>query len=165
MLFRENTVAAWCVGAIVVFGILPGVRMASATVQQDTAATGESASVPPKTDNSNERQSPVQPSADEPAGEPATKGTTDSQQSPTIAVEPGRCAETFRVALDVGHTPQLFGTLTARGRTEYEFNLNLANTIQATLIERGYKNVYLIKMTGDLGTLPQRDVEANRLKA
>ena len=72
---------------------------------------------------------------------------------------------TFRLALDVGHTPELPGTPTARGKTEYEFNLSLASFIQAHLGDRGYKNVQLIKMSGGLETLAQRATVADDFKA
>ena len=75
------------------------------------------------------------------------------------------CNHEFGVALDVGHTPERPGTLTARGRTEYEFNLHLAESIRSVLIQRGYKNVYVIKIIGGSETLPQRDIKANDLNA
>jgi N-acetylmuramoyl-L-alanine amidase len=75
------------------------------------------------------------------------------------------CKSEFRLALDVGHTPEHPGTLTARGRTEYEFNLNLATAIQAQLMARGYRNVHLIKMSGGRETLQQRVEIANNFKA
>src|SRR5262249_16155336 len=76
-----------------------------------------------------------------------------------------QCKSEFRLALDVGHTPELFGTLTARGHTEYEFNLSLAEAVRDTLASRGYKNVFLIKMAGKPDPLEKRDIEANALKA
>jgi N-acetylmuramoyl-L-alanine amidase len=75
------------------------------------------------------------------------------------------CKSLFRLALDVGHTPELPGTLTARGKTEYEFNLKLASLIQAQLTARGYNNIQLIKMSGGLETLKERVEIANNFKA
>jgi N-acetylmuramoyl-L-alanine amidase len=75
------------------------------------------------------------------------------------------CESNMRIALDVGHTPELYGTRTARGRTEYEFNLNLAEAIRSTLTKSGIKDVFLITMRGGLDTLERRDLEANELKA
>jgi N-acetylmuramoyl-L-alanine amidase len=88
-----------------------------------------------------------------------------AQKAPTTLAEPNNCKETFRVALDVGHTPEQPGTRTARGRTEYEFNLNLANFIRSSLTERGYKNVYLIKVNGGPEALAIRYLEANKWNA
>jgi N-acetylmuramoyl-L-alanine amidase len=95
------------------------------------------------------------------------------QGMPSKLMEPPRqkasalaaCKSVFRLALDVGHTPELPGTLTARGRTEYEFNLNLATFIQAQLTARGYNNIHLIKMSGGLETLKQRVEIANNFRA
>ena len=39
----------------------------------------------------------------------------------------------FRVILDVGHTVERHGVLSARGATEYMFNLRLANQIEQSL--------------------------------
>jgi N-acetylmuramoyl-L-alanine amidase len=75
------------------------------------------------------------------------------------------CKQNFRVALDVGHTPENFGTRTARGRTEYEFNLNLAKFVQSSLKERGFQNVYLINIDSGPEELSRRDIEANKLNA
>jgi N-acetylmuramoyl-L-alanine amidase len=87
--------------------------------------------------------------------------TPPSQKARALSV----CRSAFRLALDVGHTPELPGTLTARGRTEYEFNLNLATFIQAQLAARGYNNVHLIKMSGGLETLEKRVEIANEFRA
>ena len=93
-------------------------------------------------------------------------GDSQAQVVPMTSSEPNNCKENFRVALDVGHTPAQPGTRTARGRTEYELNLNLANFIRNSLTERGYKNVYLIQMNGSgADTLERRFLEANKWKA
>jgi N-acetylmuramoyl-L-alanine amidase len=75
------------------------------------------------------------------------------------------CKENFRIALDVGHTPEQSGTLTARGRTEYELNTNLADFIRSSLIERGYKNIRLIKIDDGPEALARRYIEANKWNA
>jgi N-acetylmuramoyl-L-alanine amidase len=73
----------------------------------------------------------------------------------------GKCNDHFRIILDVGHTPELPGTLTARGRTEYEFNLNLAKQVRSTLLERGLVNVDLLLMRGGRDSLYERVNVAN----
>jgi N-acetylmuramoyl-L-alanine amidase len=75
------------------------------------------------------------------------------------------CKDNFKVALDVGHTPENYGTRTAHGRTEYEFNLKLAKFIQSSLSEQGYKNIYLINIYNGPELLLKRDLEANKLNA
>lgn len=76
-----------------------------------------------------------------------------------------KCPESFVLVLDVGHTPEQFGTRTARGRTEYAFNLALANFIRARLEERDFKKVYVLTMHGGLEMLARRAIEANKLNA
>src|ERR1700688_4219845 len=41
----------------------------------------------------------------------------------------------FKIALDVGHTVQASGALSARGVAEYTFNLTLAKRIERTLTD------------------------------
>ena len=100
-------------------------------------------------------------------GDEAQEQAVDRTQVPKAmgVADKNACNHEFGVALDVGHTPERPGTLTARGRTEYEFNLHLAESIRSVLIQRGYKNVYVIKMIGGSETLPQRDIKANDLNA
>jgi N-acetylmuramoyl-L-alanine amidase len=91
---------------------------------------------------------------------PMSNGASDKKATGSFA-----CKSEFRLALDIGHTPELPGTLTARGRTEYEFNLKLATFVQTQLANRGYNNIRLIKMSGGLETLKQRVEIANNFKA
>src|SRR6516165_1363585 len=51
---------------------------------------------------------------------------------------PAHCNHTaFRVVIDVGHTREVPGALSARGIPEYDFNLRLAKQIEEKLIEAG----------------------------
>lgn len=70
----------------------------------------------------------------------------------------------FRIAIDVGHTPEATGALSARGATEYSFNLALAQVIASTLKNAGYSRTVTIDARG-LGRdqLKIRTTEANRL--
>jgi N-acetylmuramoyl-L-alanine amidase len=54
----------------------------------------------------------------------------------------------FRIAIDVGHTPQAPGTTSARGVTEYAFNLELAKRIKKTLLDGGFVGITLITERG-----------------
>ena len=45
----------------------------------------------------------------------------------------------FRVVLDVGHTSEVPGALSARGVPEYEFNLSLARRVELALIAAGFE--------------------------
>src|SRR5262249_42498020 len=64
--------------------------------------------------------------------------------------------ETLIIALDVGHVPKIprhgcvlfipcyFGATSARGVTEYEFNIKLATTIREELIRAGFRSTHLM---------------------
>ena len=73
---------------------------------------------------------------------------------------------TFRVALDVGHTVEAPGAMSARGTTEYEFNLYLAQDIQRALVEAGFgKTALMITDTKPPEGLFERATRANAMKA
>jgi len=72
----------------------------------------------------------------------------------------------FRVVVDVGHTADIAGARSARGVTEYEFNLRLARQIVQALLDRGFANtVLLITSDAPRGGLLQRTERANSLAA
>jgi N-acetylmuramoyl-L-alanine amidase len=54
----------------------------------------------------------------------------------------------FKIAIDVGHTPEAPGATSARGVPEYKYNLQLAKQIRATLIEGGFSRITLITARG-----------------
>jgi N-acetylmuramoyl-L-alanine amidase len=54
----------------------------------------------------------------------------------------------FRVALDVGHSAQVPGAMSARGVPEYEFNLRLAQAIEKALLRAGFRNTVLMITPG-----------------
>jgi N-acetylmuramoyl-L-alanine amidase len=50
-----------------------------------------------------------------------------------------RCARaSFRVVVDVGHTVDVPGAMSARGIPEYAFNLQLAREIKQALVDAGF---------------------------
>src|SRR5262245_53364985 len=72
----------------------------------------------------------------------------------------------FRIVLDVGHTPEVPGAVSARGVPEFEFNLNLAKQIEHKLIDAGFTKTALIVTTGPSRPgLLKRVARANRLPA
>jgi N-acetylmuramoyl-L-alanine amidase len=72
----------------------------------------------------------------------------------------------FRVVLDVGHTVEVPGAISARGVPEYEFNLNLGNRIERTMIEAGFERTVLLVTAGAaIPSLHQRVARANALHA
>ncbi len=54
----------------------------------------------------------------------------------------------FRIVIDVGHTKEVPGALSARGVGEYEFNLALSRTIEKALIEKGFPQTKLLITPG-----------------
>jgi N-acetylmuramoyl-L-alanine amidase len=65
------------------------------------------------------------------AGEPAGKSDRPAAESPCRRAE-------FRVVLDVGHTDESPGAISARGVPEHDFNLGLANRIEHALLSAGF---------------------------
>jgi N-acetylmuramoyl-L-alanine amidase len=56
--------------------------------------------------------------------------------------------EQFRVILDVGHSAEIPGALSARGVGEYTFNLSLAQAIEKKLLEAGFSKTALLITPG-----------------
>ena len=72
----------------------------------------------------------------------------------------------FRVVLDVGHTIEVPGAISARGVPEYEFNLRLARKMEETLLDRGFdRTVVLITGGAAYSSLVSRVARANSLPA
>jgi N-acetylmuramoyl-L-alanine amidase len=72
----------------------------------------------------------------------------------------------YRVVVDVGHTLDVPGALSARGMTEYAFNLQLAQQIKQTLVDAGFdKTILLITAKAPPVGLFERAMIANRLPA
>jgi N-acetylmuramoyl-L-alanine amidase len=68
----------------------------------------------------------------------------------------------YRVILDVGHTAAVPGALSARGVTEYSFNMQLADAIKQALLEAGFnQTIKLITAAPPWRGLFQRGVRAN----
>lgn len=78
-----------------------------------------------------------------------------------------KCNRTkFRVILDVGHTVDDPGAISARGIPEYEFNLRLAKQIGQKLVEAGYSNTLLLVTSGQaISGLVKRVAVANKSAA
>jgi N-acetylmuramoyl-L-alanine amidase len=72
----------------------------------------------------------------------------------------------FRVIVDVGHTLKVPGAMSARGVTEYAFNLQLAQQVKQALVDSGFdKTVLLITDKAPLGGLYERARRANAMPA
>jgi N-acetylmuramoyl-L-alanine amidase len=71
---------------------------------------------------------------------------------------------TFKIMVDIGHTIQASGAMSARGVTEHTFNSNLAKKIAESLRDAGYRNTDLLTATGTGKLqLEQRTARANAL--
>lgn len=96
-------------------------------------------------------------------------GTQAFAQSvgPRPKAEAARCdPSTFRVIVDVGHTPEVPGAISARGVEEYAFNLNLAKVIDGKLREAGFNKAHLLLARGPaIPSLVRRVAEANAMSA
>ena len=78
-----------------------------------------------------------------------------------------KCDRThFRLLLDVGHTEEAHGAISARNVAEYVFNLRLAREIDRRLIEDGFTRTVLLVTHGSAQrSLIERVTVANRLSA
>jgi N-acetylmuramoyl-L-alanine amidase len=66
-------------------------------------------------------------------GPPAIGATCTSKQNKDIVI-----------VVDVGHTPTDPGATSARGITEYNFNLDLARRVKTDLVAAGFRSTYLM---------------------
>jgi N-acetylmuramoyl-L-alanine amidase len=72
----------------------------------------------------------------------------------------------FRVVLDVGHTKEVPGAMSARGVSEYEYNLRLAKELQQRLINDGFtRTVVLITAGAAKPGLVKRVARASEMNA
>ena len=80
---------------------------------------------------------------------------------------PATCQRSaFRVVVDVGHTLDVPGALSARGIPEYAFNLQLAKDVKQALVDAGFsKTVLLITTTAPWAGLLERAARANSMPA
>jgi N-acetylmuramoyl-L-alanine amidase len=85
---------------------------------------------------------------------------------PAAPVVPQCDASKFRVIVDVGHTPEIPGAISARGATEYDFNLRLAKAIERKLNDAGYVRTSLLLASGPaIPSLVRRIAQANQMSA
>jgi N-acetylmuramoyl-L-alanine amidase len=72
----------------------------------------------------------------------------------------------FRAIIDAGHTLEEPGALSARGVTEYQFNLNLAKAIEQKLTATGFSRTVLLVTSGPaMKALMARVRNANAMQA
>jgi N-acetylmuramoyl-L-alanine amidase len=85
---------------------------------------------------------------------------------PTTAADANCPRATFRVVIDVGHTIDVPGALSARGMPEYAFNLQLGKDIKQALNDAGFDktNLLIVGKAPPMG-LVERALIANRIPA
>jgi N-acetylmuramoyl-L-alanine amidase len=90
------------------------------------------------------------------------------EQTPSAAHPPqAKCQRSaFRVVVDVGHTLDVPGAISAHGVPEYAFNLQLAQDVKQALVDEGFdKTVLLITDTAPPIGLIERASRANSMPA
>jgi N-acetylmuramoyl-L-alanine amidase len=104
--------------------------------------------------------------ADPPVAKPAPADAVTSDAKPAVKPTAACHPENFRVVVDVGHTADVPGAMSARGATEYSFNLALAQEAKQELVDAGFaKTVLLITDKPPPQGLFTRAVAANSLSA
>jgi N-acetylmuramoyl-L-alanine amidase len=96
------------------------------------------------------RAAPAQNSA--PAATPVSTSSAPGAMKPQAMAKPVPPAkpapachpENFRVIVDVGHTEAVPGAMSARGATEYSFNLALAQDAKQALLDAGFAKTVLL---------------------
>ena len=83
------------------------------------------------------------------------------------AAKPDACQRAkFRVVVDVGHTIDVPGAISARGISEYAFNLQLARGVKQALVDAGFDQAtLLISATPPWRGLFERAARANAMHA
>jgi N-acetylmuramoyl-L-alanine amidase len=96
-------------------------------------------------------------------GEPAAQ----AEQPAPVAAKPDSCRRAnFRVVVDVGHTVDVPGAISARGVPEYAFNLQLGTAVRQALVDAGFDEAtLLITATAPWRGLFERAERANRMRA
>jgi N-acetylmuramoyl-L-alanine amidase len=97
----------------------------------------------------------------------ASQGVRAEDHRRATEVTPDTCPRsTFRVVVDVGHTVDVPGAMSARGIAEYAFNLQLARDINQGLLEAGFQQtVLMITAAAPWRGLVERAARANSLHA
>jgi len=90
-----------------------------------------------------------------------------SEPAPAAKPDVAQCnPATYRMVVDVGHTVEKFGAISARGAREYDFNLRLAKLVEKDLIDAGFsKTVLMITTEAPRAGLFQRVAKANAMPA
>jgi len=95
---------------------------------------------------------------------PALAAAAASDESAAVQRRAACNPETFKIAVDVGHTIEAPGATSARGVKEYEFNRKQATDIETALKDAGFVQTHLLIVHGTgRSQLFPRPVRANAL--
>src|SRR5580704_15453693 len=97
----------------------------------------------------------------------ADRSAARAEEQAPGAANPDLCQRAkFRVVVDVGHTVDVPGAMSARGIPEYAFNLQLAKDVDQALVDAGFQQtVLLITATAPWRGLVERAARANGMHA
>jgi len=97
----------------------------------------------------------------------ADRSAARAEEPAPLAAKPGLCQRAkFRVVVDVGHTIDVPGAISARGIPEYAFNLQLAQEVKQSLVDTGFgEAALLITVTAPWRGLFERAARANAMHA
>ena len=101
------------------------------------------------------------------SGPQSARGQEHAASQPATQAAAEHCNKSaFRVVVDVGHTVDVPGAMSARGVPEYAFNLQLAHDVKQALIDAGFEQtVLLITATAPWRGLFERAARANAMHA
>jgi N-acetylmuramoyl-L-alanine amidase len=88
----------------------------------------------------------AQPNAQPPTDDAATSKPADNAAKRSSGANCNRAQ--FRLVLDVGHTVEAPGAMSARGVPEHDFNLRLAKHIERNLLDAGFRRTVLLVTAG-----------------
>jgi N-acetylmuramoyl-L-alanine amidase len=98
------------------------------------------------------------------AGGAQAEDKTAPDSSASVPTEDTCKRASFKILIDVGHTPEDPGAISAHGNPEYGYNLNLANVAMTQLVDAGFRQTTLLLAKGKgYGQLAQRAEIANRV--
>jgi N-acetylmuramoyl-L-alanine amidase len=99
----------------------------------------------------------------------ANSASSEDQKPPATPAASAQSTcdrSTFRIVVDVGHTVDVPGAMSARGIPEYAFNLQLSQDIDKALVDAGFdKTVLLITAKAPPYGLVERASRANAMRA
>ncbi len=97
---------------------------------------------------------------------PAWTASSDKTHKKQVAAAPKCDRGQFHLVVDVGHSEESHGAMSARNVPEYEFNLRLATEIEQSLIQDGFAKTALLVTHGPkIASLHQRVGAANHMQA